>query len=603
MKRSLGVCLLMVIMSLVAVNDMQITAEGGTWQPIRWSADGSQLLVETYCTAGPDEQPGIYLLDVANGQISGGTRIADSHFSFASLSPSPPFEESTIIATEDDLYRVNIEDGSLLNLTTDVPSIRYWRWLPDSEMFIIQADTGEFYTLNIASDIVRHLTADVPIVESWNWLPDTEILIMRTDNDELYALNVSESELRHLTADVPSISYWDELPDTEILIMRTDNDELYALNIANYAVRHLTENIPPVTNWRWSTDDQLILFNTDDNELYTLNLANGDARHLTADIPAVDTFDWFDEDEALYIWTTNHALYTLDLTTGESRLVTDSSLANRRGSWRSGEIIWTWTDTDELYALNINNGKQTVLTAEIAPLYTWDWLIYGETLLIWATSGEVYEIDANTLEVQLRMANIARSTFAYRIDGGRILQSDYGELYAIRAGGEIHHLTAEVPAVSSMNLPIEDELDFITQDHELYVLNLITYETRHLTADVPAVRSYASLSLELPYLIINTEEGLFTVSRDGVVLGTINGSVNNYQLWISDNIFIGQQGSESNAPQPGWYDLGPMSVYILPRDASGRFPSPDERLIAYEDCAAEFGVHLVNLDDAPNSQD
>ncbi len=497
MKRGFGVGLLLIFVALLGVDGAPILAGGGPYRPFRWSADSTRLLVDVNCYGQP-ERKGIYLLEIADGEISSGALVASSDFQFSFLPEAQSFVGSTIVIRERDFYKLDHETLSLHNLTPDIPPILLnlsERWSPNGEILSFQTEGNGKYVLNGVTGATRAVA--VPIQ---HWLFD-DTAIGDADGD-LFVVNAATGETRNLTADVPDTSWWKVSPDGETLFVQTDDEDgdIYAVDIATGETRNLTADLPDTSGWRVSPDGETLLVETDEEDpaLYAVDIATGETRILTANTPSLgDRFTW--------------------------QLSADGETL----------IVRPKDEDGDLYAVDIASGETRNLTADIV----------GVADDVWAWSP-----DLETLYT-------------------RVFADQSNDLYALVINtGEVRNLTTTVPGGGWYSgFENYSNIVLFKTDDALYVLDSDTREALNLSATVPIEESaYWS-----------------TWSPDGVLL-----------LPLRDD----------PAAVPGSYSVGSLSIYAVPRHVGffARSLSPDGSLFAVDDCSAEFGVRIINLDDAPN---
>lgn len=374
MKRVFGVCLLVFVM-LLGAGSPQVFAGGTAYFPLRWSADSSQLLIDTVCTTEADEPPGIYLVDVADGQVSGRTLVADDTFHFSYWDVPSPFMSGTVGEGADgDLYWIDLETLSLRNLTSDVPNdIHSWTWSPDDQLIHISLYDFRRYVVNPASGEVYLLPTDIAgSAVHWSYQAYNSRFLGKTRDNEIYMLNIASGEMRLLTADVPPSNGWSLTPDGETLVVNTidEQGDVYAVNIEGGEAHLLTADLPAVTMiyGQWLPGDRTTLVvNARDEEgrdLYALNIASGEVHNLTVNVPAVSN-PW-------------------DVSS-------------------NGETVYARSLTDlDLYAVNIASGEAHNLTANLPPVEDWGLAPESSTILILTGEGEdseLYVLNAATSEI------------------------------------------------------------------------------------------------------------------------------------------------------------------------------------------------------------
>lgn len=416
MSRKLGVGLLIVFVVMWGISDETVFAKGAPDIPFRWSADSTRLLVDTYCTAGADEQPGIYLLEIEDGQINSGTLIANNDFYLSLLPPMPPFTDSVIVATEEDLYLIDLETFSFQNLTDDILPVNFysWRWSPDNKtLFFSTTDDGQ-YAVNTASNETYTLASSI-----YYWLPDGTPLI-RSDDGDLYTVNITTNETHLLTADVPPIEYgWEASPDGETLVIRTSDEDgdLYALDIATGETRNLTSNLHSVSRvWNWLPGSEtLIIWTSDGNgDLFAVDIATGETRNLTLNLPPVEDQAWqlLPDDETLVARLSHDPeVHILNIATGEARNLTTGipNIESMLGLSPDGRTLPVIAAGD-LYAVDVSTGQVQNITMHVrANPYNLTWSPESDVLFLqqsadsgsepgWHTVGpySIYVIPSNT---------------------------------------------------------------------------------------------------------------------------------------------------------------------------------------------------------------
>ncbi len=482
--------LLLVSVAMLVVSSSWVVAEGGYTSAYRWSADSSQLLIESDCLVGPDELPGLYLLDVENAQISGITRLGDNDYR---IGPWPDLPLDTVIVSRNgDIYEFSFETGMLHNLTSTVPFIRNYRLLADN--------TTLFLVNNEDYDFPEHY-------------------------DGLYALDITGE-------DIP---------------------------------RYLTPNISNITAYHLFSNDETLLILTEMGESYRVNILTGEATKLAEDIRL-----------------------------GQA-LVEDVT---------SGDVIYLYfSDEQRYYSLNVENGE--LQPADVPP-YT---RAAPDGTEVYVLHNDLYVLNPATSESRLIWEDFPGSLSEFELffaDNYMVSRSNAGAFALNIASGEIRNLISEFPSETRIWSTYSSErqtIDVLTTDREIYSVSL-TGETHHLSADIAPVYGF-DVSPNGSYRVFWDDGYNAAVSSAaGEIIGSVSGATYLPTEWLSDNLLILQSMPGSNSASPGWYTAGSLSIYVIPQHMVLRpIPSPDGRLVAFEDCTAEFGVQLVNLDAAPNSQD
>ncbi len=490
MKRGFGVCLLVFVVLLIAVNKSQIAAEGGYFRTLLWSADSSQLLIETDCVVGPDELPGIYLLKVQDGQIIEGTQLADNEYWLGSSPDLLALQDTAFASSVGDIYEFNFETGSLHNLTPNIPYIDRYQLIADNSTLLLLSSKDRSYPIHY---------------------------------DGVYAIyRTRDNETRDLTPNISRIADYRLYPNDETLLILTENGEFYRINVlTGEAIKLAEDDRLTRASWEASNGDATYFYFWEEQQYLSLNIQSGDLQPAETYPPLTRAAP-----DGMEVYLSGNDLYTLNPATNETRLI--------------------WED-------------------------------FPGSL----SDFELFFVDNYII------SRSAAGAFALNI-----------------ASGEIHDLAADFPEdtrIWATWIPSLRALVVLTTEREIYTVSL-TGEIHHLSSNIAPVRNF-DVSPNGTHLVFWDDELNVTFSSiEGEVVGSINGATFLGGQWLEDNLLILQAYVEPIAAQPGWHTAGALSTYVIPPYMAFRaIPSPDGRLIAFEDCNAAFGIHLVSLDDAPNN--
>lgn len=244
----------------------------------RWARDRKTIYYESVFN--------LFSLDLNTGNTNQLTHFDSSGPRATDLSLS--WDESRIAYVQNkegqnDIWVLNLEDGSTVKITNDPDLERKPVWLPDGKRIIYSANRGAIYQICLAF-VEGGNPIQMTSGESDSWVQDisrdsTKILYTSTNEEgDLWEVDVNKAQERELTSDA-GVELWPDIsPDGSMIAYQAVRDPSNGMRLleGSIVVRQLNstnERVQQVFNGfdpRWSTDGKKLTFLRSSGGLFNL---------------------------------------------------------------------------------------------------------------------------------------------------------------------------------------------------------------------------------------------------------------------------------------------------------------------------------------------
>ncbi|NDJ79382.1 MAG: hypothetical protein GYB65_24290 [Chloroflexi bacterium] len=267
------------------------------------------VLGEVAFTSNASGEEKLYLGAItASGQIINVRQLITEPGVESHPNWSPDGREIVFMGLRDDvrdIYILNVEEGSVRNLTNDAEDDRAPAWSPTGEWIAFTsrrgADVSDIFVIRPDGSGLRRL-AELPDTQTYPaWTPDGQYVVtesIQEDGRVLLLLPVDgldDGEPQMLAENAGDAVWSPDGLSVVAVSRREENWDLYLLDADGKDRARLTTS--PADDWQpaWSPDGRFVLFQsnrTGAQELYLLDVASGGILRMT------DNRDW----DSLPVW-------------------------------------------------------------------------------------------------------------------------------------------------------------------------------------------------------------------------------------------------------------------------------------------------------------